>query len=164
MQPRAVDESSVIMTELILPNDANALGNCMGGRVMHLIDIAAAIAARRHARATCVTAAIDEIVFHHPVPVGSVLVLEASVNDAGKTSMEVGVRVEMESAVSGIRSHCASAYLTFVALDEHGRPTPVPPLLSKTKEQERRRKEAAERRARRLARLKERGRGSGKGG
>jgi acyl-CoA hydrolase len=164
MEPRPVDDSCVIMTELVLPNDANALGNCMGGRVMHLIDIAAAIAARRHARATCVTAAVDEIVFHHPVPVGSVLVLQASVNDAGRTSMEVGVRVEMESAVSGIRSHCASAYLTFVALDEHGRPTPVPPLLAKTREQERRRREAAERRARRLARLKERGRGAGKGG
>lgn len=164
MEPRAVEESSVIMTELVLPNDANALGNCMGGRVMHLIDIAAAIAARRHARATCVTAAIDEIVFHHPVPVGSVLVLQASVNHAGKTSMEVGVRVEMESAASGRRSHCASAYLTFVALDENGHPTPVPPLLARTKEEQRRQREAAERRSRRLARLKERGRGPGKGG
>jgi acyl-CoA hydrolase len=159
MEARAADESAVIMTELVLPNDANALGNCMGGRVMHLIDIAAAIAARRHARLTCVTAAIDEIVFHHPVPVGSVLVLHASVNLAGKTSMEVGVRVEMESAAAGQRSHCASAYLTFVALDENGRPAPVPPLVTKTKEQQRRQREAAERRARRLARLKERGRG-----
>jgi acyl-CoA hydrolase len=157
MQSRPVEESAVIMTELVLPNDANALGNCMGGRVMHLIDIAAAIAARRHARATCVTAAIDEIVFHHPVPVGSVLVLEASVNHAGKTSMEVGVRVEMESATSGLRSHCASAYLTFFALDENGRPTPVPGLVARTKEQQRRQREAAERRARRLERLKGRG-------
>lgn len=164
MEPRTADESSAIMTEIVMPNDANALGNCMGGRVMHLIDIAAAIAARRHARATCVTAAIDEIVFHHPVPVGSVLVLHASVNHAARTSMEVGVRVEMESAASGIRSHCASAYLTFVALDENHRPTPVPPLLARTKEQQRRQKEAAERRTRRLARLKDRGRGPGKGG
>jgi acyl-CoA hydrolase len=163
MEPRVVGDSSVIMTELILPNDANALGNCMGGRVMHLIDIAAAIAARRHARATCVTAAIDEIVFHHPVPVGSVLVLHASVNDAGTTSMEVGVRVEMESAASGLRSHCASAYLTFVALDENHRPTPVPPLRTATAEQKRRQQEAAARRARRLARLKERNGGEGKG-
>ncbi|MFI5402480.1 MAG: acyl-CoA thioesterase [Planctomycetota bacterium] len=157
MEARAVDESSVIMTELVLPNDANALGNCMGGRVMHLIDIAAAIAARRHARATCVTALIDEIVFHRPVPVGSVLVLQASVNEAGRTSMEVGVRVEMETAAAGLRSHCASAYLTFVALDETGRPTPVPPVLARTKEQQRRQKAAVERRARRLARLSERG-------
>ena len=126
MDSRHVTESKVEMTELVMPNDTNALGNCMGGRVMHLIDICAAIAARRHARATCVTAAIDEIVFLHPVPMGSVLVLQASVNLAGRTSMEVGVRVEMESAKSGIRSHCASAYLTFVALDETGRPTPVP--------------------------------------
>jgi len=159
MEPRAADDSTVMMTEMVMPNDANALGNCMGGRVMHLIDIAAAIAARRHARATCVTAAIDEIVFHQAVPVGSVLVLEASVNHAGKTSMEVGVRVEMESAASGLRSHCASAYLTFVALDENGRPTPVPPLLARTKEQQRRQREAVERRSRRLARLKGRGKG-----
>jgi len=159
MEPRTAEDSAVIMTELIMPNDANALGNCMGGRVMHLIDIAAAIAARRHARRTCVTAAIDEIVFHEPVPVGSVLVLEASVNYAGKTSMEVGVRVAMESAASGQRSHCASAYLTFVALDENGRPTPVPPLLAKTKDQQRRQREAAERRERRLARQKDRPRG-----
>jgi acyl-CoA hydrolase len=157
MEARPVDDSVAIMTEMVMPNDANALGNCMGGRVMHLIDIAAAIASRRHARATCVTAAIDEIVFHQAVPVGSVLVLQASVNFAGKTSMEVGVRVEMESAVSGLRSHCASAYLTFVALDEHGRPTPVPPVLARTKEQQRRQRAAEERRARRLARLKERG-------
>jgi acyl-CoA hydrolase len=159
MEPRPAEDSFVTMTEMVLPNDANALGNCMGGRVMHLIDIAAAIAARRHARATCVTAAIDEIVFHLPVPVGSVLVLQASVNYAGRTSMEVGVRVEMESASSGLRSHCASAYLTFVALDEAGRPTPVPPLATRTKEQQRRLKEAAERRERRLARAKGRGRG-----
>ena len=159
MEARPVDESTAIMTEMVMPNDANALGNCMGGRVMHLIDIAAAIAARRHARATCVTAAIDEIVFHLAVPVGSVLVLQASVNHAGKTSMEVGVRVEMESAASGRRSHCASAYLTFVALDENGHPTPVPPVLARTKEQQRRQREAEERRARRLARLKERGKG-----
>ena len=159
MEPRPVDESTAIMTEMVMPNDANALGNCMGCRVMHLIDIAAAIAARRHARATCVTAAIDEIVFHHPVPVWSVLVLQASVNHAGNTSMEVGVRVEMESAASGLRSHCASAYMTFVAMDENGRPTPVPPLLARTKEQQRRQREAAERRARRLARLRGKNRG-----
>jgi len=152
--PRPASESHVVMTELVMPNDTNALGNCMGGRVMHLIDIAAAIAARRHARTTCVTAAIDEIIFHEAVPMGSVLVLHASVNYAGKTSMEVGVRVEMESAKSGLRSHCASAYLTFVALDENGRPTPVPALAPQGPEEERRMREAEARRAQRLARLK----------
>jgi acyl-CoA hydrolase len=138
------------MTELVMPNDTNALGNCMGGRVMHLIDVAAAIAARRHAHATCVTAAIDEIVFHEPVPMGSVLVLMASVNLAGRTSMEVGVRVEMETLEAGRRRHCASAYLTFVALDETGRPTPVPPLLAESDDDRRRLQAAEQRRARRL--------------
>jgi len=156
MEPRPVEESIAVMTELVMPNDTNALGNCMGGRVMHLIDIAAAIAARRHARTTCVTAAIDEIVFHQPVPVSSVLILHASVNLAARTSMEVGVRVEMEAAKTCVRSHCASAYLTFVALDSAGRPTPIPPLLARTEEQKRRQREAAARRERRLERMKAR--------
>jgi acyl-CoA hydrolase len=155
MDPRPPHASQVTMTELILPNDTNQLGNCMGGRVMHLIDIAAAIAARRHARATCVTAAIDEIVFHEPVPLGSTIVLLASVNLAARTSMEVGVRVEMES-VSGLRRHCASAYLTFVALDETGRPTPVPPHQAEAPDEKRRLKEAEARRKRRLERRKRR--------
>lgn len=156
MQARRVKESSVVMTELVLPNDTNNLGNCMGGRVMHLIDIAAAIAARRHARGVCVTAAIDEIVFHEPVPGGSVLVLLASVNLACRTSMEVGVRVEMESEKSGLRRHCASAYLTFVALDETGRPTPVPEIEPRTGEEKRRLGQAERRRAQRLERHRSR--------
>ncbi len=154
MKPRSVSESHVVMTELVLPNDANALGNVMGGRVMHLIDIAAAIAARRHARTTCVTAAIDEIVFHAPVPVGSVIVLSASVNLACRTSMEVGVRVEMESLKSGDRYHTASAYLTFVALGESGRPASVPAVTPETPEEERRLKHAQIRREKRLERLR----------
>jgi len=152
MKPRSARESAVVMTELVLPNDTNTLGNCMGGRVMHLIDVAAAIAAQRHAHSICVTAAVDEIVFHEPVPMGSVLVLKSSVNLANRTSMEVGVRVEMESRKSGIRRHCASAYLTFVALDETGRTTPVPPIAPETEEEKRRYRDAQERHARRLAR------------
>jgi acyl-CoA hydrolase len=152
MTRRTVSDSQVEMTEIILPNDTNQLGNCMGGRVMHFMDIAAAIAARRHARTTCVTAAVDEIDFHEPVPMGSVLVLLASVNHAGRTSMEIGVRVEMESTKSGLRNHCASAYFTFVALDEHGKPTPVPELVTETQAEKRRQAEAAERRKARLAR------------
>ncbi|NJN14642.1 MAG: acyl-CoA thioesterase [Planctomycetes bacterium] len=150
MKARTVSESSVVMTELVLPNDTNPLGNCMGGRVMHLIDIAAAVAARRHARTTCVTAEVDTISFHEPVPMGSVLVLMASVNLAGRTSMEVGVRVEMEALHSGARRHCASAYLTFVALDETGRPTPVPPLRAVSADEKRRREQAEGRRKHRL--------------
>jgi len=152
MSRRTVQETHVEMTQIVLPNDTNPLGNCMGGRVMHLIDIAAAIAARRHARCTCVTAAIDEIVFHEPVPMGSVLVLLSSVNLVCRTSMEVGVRVEMESLKSGLRHHCASAYLTFVALDETGRPTPVPELVAETDEERERMQAADERRRIRLAR------------
>lgn len=152
MKARTVSESRVTMTEIVMPNDTNPLGNCMGGRVMHFIDIAAAISARRHARTTCVTAAVDEIVFVAPVPMGSVLVLSASVNLACRTSMEVGVRVELESLASGIRSHCASAYLTFVALDETGRPMPVPPLDAETDDEKRRLKAAEARRELRLAR------------
>jgi len=152
MESRCVKDSCVVMTELVLPNDTNPLGNCMGGRVMHLIDICAAIAARRHARTICVTAAIDEIVFHQPVPMGSVLVLMASVNLAHRTSMEVGVRVEMESLKAGLRRHCASAYLTFVALDETGRPTPVPALAAESKDEKRRLRAAERRRALRLER------------
>jgi len=152
MTRRKVSDSHVEMTEIVLPNDTNQLGNCMGGRVMHFMDIAAAIAARRHARTTCVTAAVDEIDFHEPVPMGSVLVLLASVNYAGRTSMEIGVRVEMESTKSGLRKHCASAYFTFVALDEQGNPTPVPGLEPGTENEKRRQREAAERRKARLAR------------
>ncbi|MGH7163094.1 MAG: acyl-CoA thioesterase [Planctomycetota bacterium] len=157
MRPRTVKESSVEMCELVFPNDTNPLGNIMGGRVMHLIDIAAAIAAGRHSRRPCVTAAIDEIVFHAPVRMGSVLVLKASVNLAARTSMEVGVRVESEDRATGARAHCASAYLTFVALDDRGRPTPVPPIQPESGDENRRRTQAEERRARRLERRKARG-------
>lgn len=156
MRPRTVSSSRVTMTEMVLPNDTNPLGNIMGGRVMHLIDVAAAVAAGRHSRRPCVTAAIDEIVFHAPVPMGSVLVIRASVNLACRTSMEVGVRVESEDRRTGERRHCASAYLTFVALGDDGRPTEVPPLLARTNDEKRRMEEALRRREGRLAR---RGRG-----
>jgi acyl-CoA hydrolase len=154
MRARSVKDSAVEMTELVLPNDTNPLGNIMGGRVMHLIDIAAAVAAGRHSRRPCVTAAIDEIVFHAPVKMGSVLLLKASVNLACTTSMEVGVRVESEDRASGQRHHCASAYLTFVALDDAGRPTPIPPLRAGTAAERRRMSEAAARRKTRLRRRK----------
>ena len=154
MRARTVAESAVEMTELVLPNDTNPLGYIMGGRVMHLIDIAAAIAAGRHARRHSVTAVIDEIVFHAPVAMGSVLVLKASVNLACRTSMEVGVRVESEDRVTGARRHCASAYLTFVAVDDATRPTPVPALKATCDEEERRMMDAQERRERRLERRK----------
>ena len=150
---RNVNESKVELTELVMPNDTNPLGNCMGGRVMHFMDIAAAIAARRFTRMQCVTAAVDEIDFHQAVPMGSVLVMKASVNFAGRTSMEIGVRAELELTKTGERRHCASAYFTFVALGADGRPTEVPELVSEGATQERRRDEARARRERRLANL-----------
>ena len=152
MTQRTVNESKVELTELVMPNDTNPLGNCMGGRVMHFMDIAAAIAARRFTRRQCVTAAVDEIDFHQAVPMGSVLVMKASVNNAGRTSMEIGVRAELEVTATGERLHCASAYFTFVALDDNGRPMEVPRLVPETETEKRRNAAALERRKQRLAR------------
>jgi len=138
------------MTELVLPNDANVHGSVLGGRVMHLMDICAAIAAHRHGRRGVVTAAVDEIEFLHPVPVGRLLVLRASVNYASRHSMEVGVKVWSEDPSTGDRKHTSSAYLTFVAVDGKGRPVEVPPVLPETAEEKRRHGEAERRRAVRL--------------
>ena len=141
------------MLELMYPNDANPLGSIMGGRVMHFIDVAAAIAATRHAHRPCVTASVDHIDFLCPVRVGDLLVLKASVNYAGRTSMEVGVRVEVEDRRAGTRTHTSTAYLTFVALSETGEPVTVPPLLPETGDDQRRFREAEKRRAERLKAL-----------
>lgn len=138
------------MLELMYPNDANPLGSIMGGRVMHFIDVAAAIAANRHARRPCVTASVDHINFREPVRVGDLLVLKASVNFAGTTSMEVGVRVEVEERKTGKRKHTSTAYLTFVALADDGTPTGVPPVSCQTPEEKRRYQEAKKRRRERL--------------
>ncbi len=144
--------SYVEMTEIVMPNDANPLGNCMGGRVMHWIDVAAAIAAGRHARGPVVTASVDQLDFLHPVKVGSVIVLKAAVNYAHRTSMECGVKVWTEDRTTRRLYHVASAYLTFVALDrETGRPRPIPEIAPETEEEVRRFEEAKRRRAARLA-------------
>lgn len=147
------DDTAVRMSELVLPNDANPLGNLLGGKVMHLMDVAAAIAATRHARRPVVTVSVDGIEFRHPVKVGHVVHLEARVNHAGTTSMEVGVEVESENPLTGERLHTSSAYLTFVALDDHGRPVAVPPLRVTTAAERKRFAEAAARRAVRLRRF-----------
>jgi acyl-CoA hydrolase len=139
------------MTELVLPNDANTLGNVLGGRVMHWIDIACAMAAQRHARRSVVTASMDRVHFLHPVKVGQQVIISASVNAAWGSSMEVGARVEAEDPRTGKRVHTASAYATFVALDDRHRPVKVPPLLLETEEDRRRWREAQERRRLRLA-------------
>jgi acyl-CoA hydrolase len=149
---RPVADSRVEMTEIVFPNDANPLGNAMGGRVMHWIDICAALAAGRHARTPVVTANVDSINFLNPIPVGGIVVLLASVNFAGRTSMEVGVKVWQEERSTGNRKHVASAYLTFVSLDPESRtPRPVAPVLPETDDEKRRYAAAQQRRAYRLA-------------
>ena len=140
------------MNEIVMPNDANPLGNLMGGRLMHFIDIAAAIAAGRHARKPVVTASVDKLDFLHPVLVGSVLVLKSAVNYAGRTSMETGVKVWAEDRATLERYHVASAYLTFVALEPNtGRPAQVPLAVARSVEQKRRYEAAQARRRARIA-------------
>ena len=153
LKPRPSSETRVEMLELMFPNDANPMGSIMGGRVMHFIDVAAAIAAHRHAGRPCVTVSVDHIDFRAPVRVGDLLVLKASVNFTGTTSMEVGVRVEVEDRKTGKRSHTSSAYLTFVALSDDGKPIPVPPVLAESPDDERRFNEGQKRRERRLKAL-----------
>ena len=149
---RPVSDSKVEMTEIVFPNDANPLGNCMGGRVMAWIDICAAVCAGRHARTPVVTASADQIDFLNPVPVGAVVVMLASVNFTGRTSMEVGVKVWQEDRQSGARKHVASAYLTFVSLDPVTKtPRQVPPVLPQTDDEKRRFEAGKQRRAHRLA-------------
>jgi len=147
---RPVRDSRTQMTELVLPQDSNLLGNILGGRVMHMIDIAGAIAAHRHCHRQVVTASVDHLDFLNPVRVGDLIVLEAQVNRAFHTSVEVGVEVFSEDSIAGIRNHTTKAFLTFVALDELGRPVPVPPLIVKTSEEKRRYREAGERRKLRI--------------
>ena len=147
-------DTAVQMAELVLPNDANPRGNLLGGKVMHLMDIAAAIAASRHARRPVVTVSVDGIEFLHPVKVGHVVHLSARVNHTGTSSMEVGVEVESENPLTGERRSTSSAFLTFVALDDHGRPCAVPPLKLSTAADKRRFAEAARRREERLRRFR----------
>ena len=151
MEGKPVRESQAQMTEIVLPNDANPLGAMLGGRLMHLVDIAAAIAGHRHSRRHLVTASVDHLDFHHPVRVGQVVVLMSSVNRVWHTSMEIGVKVFSEDIPTGKRLHTCSAYLTFVALDEQGNKVPVAPVIPETEEEQRRYRQAEERRQYRLA-------------
>jgi acyl-CoA hydrolase len=147
---KSPSESTVIMTELVLPTDTNALGTIFGGKIMSWIDIAAAIAAGKHAKRIVVTASIDALHFLAPVKVGHVVHIRANVNFASRTSMEVGVRVDSENLLTGELTHTATAYTTFVALDDHGRPTPVSPIAPETPEEKRRYAEAQKRRESRV--------------
>jgi acyl-CoA hydrolase len=151
LQGRAVRESRSEYTYAALPNDANPLGNVLGGRVMHLVDMCGGLAAQRHARRPVVTAAIDQMCFLHPAPIGQVLILRSSVNRVFRTSMEVGVKVWVENPETGKVHHTSSAYLTFVAIDETGKPVPIMPITTESEDEERRYHEAGRRRECRLA-------------
>jgi acyl-CoA hydrolase len=149
--PRAPSASAVTLSQHMDLAHANFLGNVHGGEIMKLIDTAAGIAASRHAGGPVVTASLDQMSFLHPVHVGDVVFVHASVNDVGRTSLEVGVRVEAEEIISGRRTHTSSAYLVFVALDERGYPRPVPGLVPETEQERHRQAEAKIRRAHRQA-------------
>ncbi|GAC1693549.1 MAG: acyl-CoA thioesterase [Gemmatimonadaceae bacterium] len=147
---RAVRESQHETSQLMMPQDANALGHVFGGVVLSMMDKAAAVAAIRHARLPCVTVSIDRVDFREPIHVGDLVVMKASVNYAGRTSMEIGVRVEAEDLPTGRRRHTNSCYLTFVAVDRNGRPVDVPGVVPETPGEARRYEAAQNRRRRRL--------------
>ena len=138
MEGKKVCESMVILSHVMQPQDANPAGNIHGGVIMKLIDNASGVVAIRHARSNVVTASIDRLDFHYPVYVGDLVTLTASLNMVGRTSMDVGVRVESEKMASGEIRHTASAYLTFVALDENGKGLEVAPLILESDEEHRR--------------------------
>ncbi len=155
MNPRSqakkpVAESHTTMTELVLPNDANTHGNILGGRVMHFIDLAGAMAAYRFCRQPVVTVSVDSLVFLHPIKVGQLVLLDAIVTRSFTTSLEVLVEVSSEEPLTGHQTRTATAFLTFVALDVHGKPVEVPRSLPATQKQRRLHAEALERRKRRL--------------
>jgi len=157
MKPVPTKQSEVIMTEMVLPTHTNSLNSVFGGIVMSWIDIAGAIAAQRHSQRPVVTASIDDVHFIAPVYKGWIVNLKASVNYTSTTSMEVGVRMDAENPIQKKTYHTASAYLTFVALDDNGKPTPVPPVLPETMEEKRRYEAAKQRRQWRLERRKLKG-------
>ncbi|MDQ2843457.1 MAG: acyl-CoA thioesterase [Acidobacteriota bacterium] len=148
---RTVKETQSDYAEICLPNDANTLGNMLGGHVMHLVDLCGAIAAMRHARCAVVTASVDQMTFLHPIRIGELVRLKSQVNRVFRTSMEVGVKVWVENLQSTSLRHTSSAYLTFVALDNAGSRVVLPPLHPETDAEKRRYAAAAERRAYRLA-------------
>lgn len=149
---KTVRASQVEMTEMVLPNDCNQLGNLLGGRLMHWIDIAAAIAGQRHCQRIVVTASVDELDFLHPIRLGEVVRLHASVNRVFRTSLELGVKVTAENLLTGESKHANTAYLTFVAVDERGKPVSCPSIIPETEEEKRRYDHALIRRERRLQR------------
>jgi len=133
MSKKTVKDTQVIMHELVLPNDTNLLGNVLGGRVMHLMDMCAAMSAYKHARSAVVTASVDQLDFLAPAKMGDIMILKSSVNFTGGSSMEVGVRIESENPKTGNTCHTVSAYLTFVSLSENGKPQKILDINPETK-------------------------------
>ena len=153
MSSKTIKNSNVVMHELVLPNDTNVLGNVHGGRVMCLMDICAAMSAYKHARMPVVTASVDRLDFLAPAKKGDILKLQSSVNYAHTTSMEIGVRIDAEDPFTGDVMHTATAYLTFVAIDDKNKPTKIPKIIPETDDEKRRYERAKERH---LTRRKER--------
>jgi acyl-CoA hydrolase len=147
---RPVRETQHETAQLMMPQHANVLGHVFGGVVLSMMDTTAAVSAIRHARLACVTVSVDRVDFREPIHVGDLVIMKSSVNFVGRTSMEIGVRVETENLLTGLRRHTNSCYLTFVAVDRNGKPVPVPKLKPETPEEIRRYNAAKERRERRL--------------
>jgi len=149
-QYKTPGQSAVEMTELVLPNDTNLVGNLLGGRLMHWMDIACGMSASRYSNSIVVTAAVDNLIFHHPIKLGELVNLKAMVTWTGRTSMEILVRVIAENTLSGEKKLTNQAFFTFVALDVNGQPTPVIPLKPESEEEVRLFKQASVRRKKRL--------------
>lgn len=151
MKGKKVSESVITMTELVLPHHTNQLKNLLGGQLMHWIDICAAMCSAKHSNRVCVTASVDHIDFHHPIKLGQAVTLTASVNRVFNTSMEIGVKVFAESFIEGTKVHTNTAYLTFVSVDNAGKPVKSLPVIPETEDELRRYEEALERRNARLS-------------
>jgi acyl-CoA hydrolase len=150
MESRTVKETQHETSQMMLPQHSNNLGLVFGGVILAMMDTASAVCAIRHARAICVTASVDRVDFREPVHLGDLVIMKCSVNYVGRTSMEVGVRVESEDLQTGTRRHTNSCYLTFVAIDRNGKPVEVPRLIPETDDEIRRYEAAKARRRRRL--------------
>jgi len=154
---RTVSASQHEAAELMMPHEANILGHVFGGAILAMMDKTAAVAAIRHARTACVTVSVDRVDFREPIHVGDLVVMKASVNYVGRSSMEIGVRVEAEHLIEGVRRHTNSCYLTFVAVDKNGRPVEIPFVIPETDVEKKRYAAAQERRRRRLEERKAEG-------
>ncbi|HTH64394.1 MAG TPA: acyl-CoA thioesterase [Gemmatimonadales bacterium] len=150
MHGRQPAESEAVMAELMMPQHANLMGNVFGGVILALVDRVAAVCAIRHSHRQCVTVSVDKVDFREPIHVGELITAFARVNFAGKTSMEVGVKIVAENVLTGEKRHTNSCYVTYVALDDTGRPTEVPPIVPETPDEKRRYERAAKRRATRV--------------